>query len=169
MEPLIHFGYPLVGYRRGNSAPESAQWLKPKVLEPWEGLSKHLLIWLLFVCIALQSFLMRKHFFNNEQTGFFKTQNRDPVMKNPMTGEGGTLLSVPTHLANTFSLIYRLFVLKCVIGKLSEWETAVWCYSWESWWRLQTIIHWLICAYFLINSFQFVDSHCFGMMSRSPL
>ena len=29
---------------------------------------------------------MRKDFFNSEETGFFKTQKRDPVMKNPMTG-----------------------------------------------------------------------------------
>ncbi|ESO03574.1 hypothetical protein HELRODRAFT_185611 [Helobdella robusta] len=32
-----------------------------------------------------QSFQMRKHFFNNETTGFFKTQTREAVMKNPIT------------------------------------------------------------------------------------
>ena len=29
---------------------------------------------------------MRKDFFNNEETGYFKTQQREPVVKNPMTG-----------------------------------------------------------------------------------
>ena len=29
---------------------------------------------------------MRKDFFNNEEHGFLKTQKREPVMKNPMTG-----------------------------------------------------------------------------------
>jgi len=29
---------------------------------------------------------MRKHFFNDSAKGYFKTQKRDPVMKNPMTG-----------------------------------------------------------------------------------
>ena len=41
----------------------------------------------LICCLLLfQSFLMRKEFFNNETNGFFKTQTREPVMKNPMTG-----------------------------------------------------------------------------------
>jgi len=29
---------------------------------------------------------MRKHYFNDSVKGYFKTQKRDPVMKNPMTG-----------------------------------------------------------------------------------
>ena len=29
---------------------------------------------------------MRKEFFNNGETGYFKTQQREPVVKNPMTG-----------------------------------------------------------------------------------
>ena len=29
---------------------------------------------------------MRKEFFNDEDKGFFKTQKREPVVKNPMTG-----------------------------------------------------------------------------------
>ncbi|CAG2064525.1 unnamed protein product [Timema podura] len=32
-----------------------------------------------------QSFVMRRHFFNNEETGYFKTQKRPPVSQNPMT------------------------------------------------------------------------------------
>nr|CAG4645028.1 EOG090X0B72 [Leptodora kindtii] len=32
-----------------------------------------------------QSFLMRRHFFNNEETGFFKTQRRPAPANNPMT------------------------------------------------------------------------------------
>ncbi|XP_063241929.1 LOW QUALITY PROTEIN: ER membrane protein complex subunit 3 [Bacillus rossius redtenbacheri] len=32
-----------------------------------------------------QSFLMRRHFFNNEETGYFKTQRRPPVSQNPIT------------------------------------------------------------------------------------
>merc|ERR1719158_2521840 len=31
------------------------------------------------------SFLMRRHFFHNEETGFFKTQKRPPAQTNPMT------------------------------------------------------------------------------------
>jgi len=30
---------------------------------------------------------MRKHYFNDSAKGYFKTQKRDPVMKNPMTGQ----------------------------------------------------------------------------------
>jgi len=29
---------------------------------------------------------MRRHFFNDMETGFFKVQKRDSVTKNPMTG-----------------------------------------------------------------------------------
>ncbi|UYV74458.1 hypothetical protein LAZ67_11003602 [Cordylochernes scorpioides] len=35
--------------------------------------------------IPRQAFLMRKHFFNNEETGYFKTQKRQPIMQNPVT------------------------------------------------------------------------------------
>lgn len=30
-------------------------------------------------------FMTRRHFFNNEETGYFKTQKRPPVSQNPMT------------------------------------------------------------------------------------
>lgn len=29
---------------------------------------------------------MRKHYFNNKDDGYFATQKREPVVKNPMTG-----------------------------------------------------------------------------------
>lgn len=35
--------------------------------------------------IPRQSFQMRRHFYNNEETGYFKTQKRVPVAQNPMT------------------------------------------------------------------------------------
>ncbi|XP_035692203.1 ER membrane protein complex subunit 3-like [Branchiostoma floridae] len=35
--------------------------------------------------VPRQSFLMRKQFFNEEESGYFKKQKRKPVMKNPMT------------------------------------------------------------------------------------
>lgn len=34
-----------------------------------------------------QSFVMRKHYFNNPDTGFFKTVKRKVTPKNPMTGK----------------------------------------------------------------------------------
>lgn len=39
------------------------------------------------VCACVQSFAMRKHYFNNAETGFFKKVKRKVVPKNPMTGE----------------------------------------------------------------------------------
>lgn len=35
--------------------------------------------------IPKSAFLARRHFFNNEETGYFKTQRRAPVSQNPMT------------------------------------------------------------------------------------
>lgn len=35
--------------------------------------------------IPKSAFLVRRHFFNNEETGYFKTQKRAPVSQNPMT------------------------------------------------------------------------------------
>lgn len=48
--------------------------------------------WYSFVCLFFiaapffQAFNMRKHFFNDKDTGYFRTQKREPNMKNPMTG-----------------------------------------------------------------------------------
>lgn len=35
--------------------------------------------------IPKMAFISRRHFFNNEETGYFKTQRRAPVSQNPMT------------------------------------------------------------------------------------
>lgn len=35
--------------------------------------------------IPKMAFISRRHFFNNEETGYFKTQKRAPVSQNPMT------------------------------------------------------------------------------------
>lgn len=35
--------------------------------------------------IPKSAYLMRRHFFNHEETGYFKTQKRAPVSQNPMT------------------------------------------------------------------------------------
>ena len=35
----------------------------------------------------VKSFNMRKQFFNNEESGFFKTQKREGVVQNPMAGK----------------------------------------------------------------------------------
>lgn len=35
---------------------------------------------------SFQGFLMRKSFFNAENTGYFKTEKRESNAKNPMTG-----------------------------------------------------------------------------------
>lgn len=34
--------------------------------------------------IPKMAFISRRHFFNNEETGYFKTQRRAPVSQNPM-------------------------------------------------------------------------------------
>jgi len=60
-----------------------------------------------------QSFQMRKHFFNNEQTGFFKTQKREPVMKNPMTDPGMMTEMMKGNITNVLPMI--------VIGGWINW------------------------------------------------
>jgi hypothetical protein len=52
-----------------------------------------------------QSFQMRKHFFNNEQTGFFKTQKREPVMKNPVTDPSMMMDMMKGNLTNVLPMI----------------------------------------------------------------
>lgn len=51
------------------------------------------------------SFLMRKHFFNNEHDGFFKTQKRDAVMKNPMTDPSMMTDMLKGNLTNVLPMI----------------------------------------------------------------
>ena len=42
---------------------------------------------------------MRKEFFNNKETGYFKTEKREPVVNNPMTGKSyHTLVAYPSRL-----------------------------------------------------------------------
>ncbi len=41
----------------------------------------------LLVCVPFQSFAMRKQYFNNPETGFFKKVKRKVIPKNPMTGK----------------------------------------------------------------------------------
>lgn len=44
--------------------------------------------------------MMRKEFFNHEEKGFFKTQKREPVMKNPMTGNANNQCEFPNLWAS---------------------------------------------------------------------
>lgn len=39
------------------------------------------------IAVPFQSFAMRKHYFNNPETGFFKKVKRKVTPKNPMTGK----------------------------------------------------------------------------------
>jgi len=56
---------------------------------------------------------MRKDFFNSEETGFFKTQKRDPVMKNPMTDPTMMTDMVKGNMTNVLPMI--------VIGGWINW------------------------------------------------
>lgn len=55
--------------------------------------------------IPKQSFLMRKHFFNNEETGYFKTQKRQPTMQNPMTDPSMMTDMLKGNLTNVLPMI----------------------------------------------------------------
>ena len=66
----------------------------------------------------LQAYLMRKDFFNHETSGFFKTQKRDPVMKNPMTGQQDYTIK-PLH----FLMSHRLNTKICLIFSLLHNKT----------------------------------------------
>ena len=62
--------------------------------------------------MCFQSFLMRKHFFNDEQTGFFKTQNREPA-KSPMTGWYSKVhLFISLLFTQTYILVFVEFFFK---------------------------------------------------------
>ncbi|KAK8783020.1 ER membrane protein complex subunit 3 [Amblyomma americanum] len=63
--------------------------------------------------IPKQSFLMRKNFFNNEETGYFKTQKRTPVMQNPMTDPSVMTDMLKGNLTNVLPMI--------VIGGWINW------------------------------------------------
>lgn len=52
-----------------------------------------------------QSFLMRKHYFNNNETGFFKKTKRKVVPKNPLTDSGMVLDMTKGNLTNVLPMI----------------------------------------------------------------
>ncbi|PIK54475.1 putative ER membrane protein complex subunit 3 [Apostichopus japonicus] len=60
-----------------------------------------------------RSFQMRKHYFNDEETGFFKTQNREPAMQNPMADPSMLTEMMKGNLTNILPMI--------VIGGWINW------------------------------------------------
>lgn len=56
---------------------------------------------------------MRKNFFNNEESGYFKTQKRTPVMQNPMTDPSVMTDMLKGNLTNVLPMI--------VIGGWINW------------------------------------------------
>uniref|UniRef100_A0A3B3C0N1 ER membrane protein complex subunit 3 n=1 Tax=Oryzias melastigma TaxID=30732 RepID=A0A3B3C0N1_ORYME len=64
------------------------------------------------VCFV-QSFAMRKHYFNNAETGFFKTVKRKVVPKNPMTDSSMLTDMMKGNLTNVLPMI--------VIGGWINW------------------------------------------------
>lgn len=63
--------------------------------------------------IPKNAFFMRKHFLNNEETGFFKTQKRPAVMSNPMTDPTMMTDMLKGNLTNVLPMI--------VIGGWINW------------------------------------------------
>ncbi|KAK2183511.1 hypothetical protein NP493_309g02085 [Ridgeia piscesae] len=63
--------------------------------------------------IPRQSFLMRKEFFNNKETGYFKTEKREPVVNNPMTDPSMMMDMMKGNLTNVLPMI--------VIGGWINW------------------------------------------------
>lgn len=55
--------------------------------------------------IPKQSFLMRRHFFNNEEVGYFKTQKRSAVAQNPMTDPSMMTDMLKGNLTNVVPMI----------------------------------------------------------------
>ncbi|XP_026468143.1 ER membrane protein complex subunit 3-like [Ctenocephalides felis] len=60
-----------------------------------------------------QSFLMRRHFFNNEETGYFKTQKRPATNNNPMTDPSVMTDMLKGNITNVLPMI--------VIGGWINW------------------------------------------------
>ncbi|CAB3367060.1 ER membrane protein complex subunit 3 [Cloeon dipterum] len=60
-----------------------------------------------------QSFLMRRHFFNDENTGYFKTQKRPPAATNPMTDPSVMTEMLKGNVTNVLPMI--------VIGGWINW------------------------------------------------
>jgi len=63
--------------------------------------------------IPQESFAMRKDYFNNEQNGWFNTQKREPVVKNPMTDPSMMTDMMKGNLTNVLPMI--------VIGGWINW------------------------------------------------
>lgn len=63
--------------------------------------------------IPKQAFLMRKHFFNNEAIGYFKTQNRTAPVQNPMTDPSVMTDMIKGNFTNVLPMI--------VIGGWINW------------------------------------------------
>ncbi|GAB6031958.1 ER membrane complex subunit 3 [Chamberlinius hualienensis] len=55
--------------------------------------------------IPKQSFAMRKHFFNNEETGYFKTQKRPTAITNPMSDPAMMTDMLKGNLTNVLPMI----------------------------------------------------------------
>ncbi|GIY75482.1 ER membrane protein complex subunit 3 [Caerostris darwini] len=55
--------------------------------------------------IPRQAFLMRKHYFNNEDIGYFKTQKRTPPAQNPMTDPSVMTDMVKGNFINVLPMI----------------------------------------------------------------
>ncbi|GFQ96537.1 ER membrane protein complex subunit 3 [Trichonephila clavata] len=55
--------------------------------------------------IPRQAFLMRKHYFNNEDVGYFKTQKRSPPAQNPMTDPSVMTDMVKGNFTNVLPMI----------------------------------------------------------------
>lgn len=55
--------------------------------------------------IPKQSFLMRKEFFNKEDSGYFKTQKREAVVKNPMTDPSMMTDMMKGNITNVLPMI----------------------------------------------------------------
>lgn len=63
--------------------------------------------------IPKQAFLMRKHFFNSEAVGYFKTQNRTAPVQNPMTDPSVMTDMIKGNFTNVLPMI--------VIGGWINW------------------------------------------------
>ncbi|XP_059474271.1 ER membrane protein complex subunit 3 [Neocloeon triangulifer] len=63
--------------------------------------------------IPKQSFMMRRHFFNDESTGYFKTQKRPPAATNPMTDPSVMTEMLKGNVTNVLPMI--------VIGGWINW------------------------------------------------
>ncbi|KAG8234056.1 hypothetical protein J437_LFUL014781 [Ladona fulva] len=63
--------------------------------------------------IPKQSFLMRRHYFNNEETGYFKTQKRAAAVQNPMTDPSVMIDMLKGNVTNVLPMI--------VIGGWINW------------------------------------------------